>query len=192
MLVLLIAYCTFNYDELRRTLLGEVSSSSTEKYYIGESDYFDNDEIDEGYDSDDVGGTLEEQEEYAGHIKYTVPELDERVRCYLSDNLNLGASGRISVFSTTDVNGNPSVVTVKVYLSDIALNSDNKQIIKSVISSAIGEDIDVLHDGLFNTYYHYGYPINSLDLQFTDTFGNIILQSTGGLKGYTDEYWDLG
>ncbi|MEI3233519.1 hypothetical protein [Intestinibacter bartlettii] len=169
-----------------------VEESSDEDYSSDEDEDYSDEEIPEDCGYDDVGGTPEEQEEYAIDNKYTIKELNERVRGYISSNLNMGSSARVSVFYDNDEYGNPSIITIKIYLADVRLTSDNKEIIMGVISDAVGENIHVMHDELLNTYYHYGYLLDSLDLQFTDTFGHIIVQSKGDSKGYSDNYYDFG
>lgn len=180
-----VLYCGSNYDE--------ISIKLDNLLYALEQKYSDDEEIRDGYDSDDVGGTLEEQEEYAIQDRlYTIDELNEKIRGRLLSNMNLGADGRLSVYYNVDEYGEPNVVTIKLYLAQVKVTSDNKEFLQNAIAQEVGENINVLHDQLLNTYINYGYDLDSLDFQITDTFGNILMQSKGYLMGYSDEYYDFG
>ena len=180
-----VLYCGSNYDE--------ISIKLDNLLYALEQKYSDDEEIPEDCGYDDVGGTLEEQEEYAIQDRlYTIDELNEKIRGHLLSNMNLGSDGRLSVYYDVDEYGEPNVVTIKLYLAQVKVTSDNKEFLQNAIAQEVGENINVLHDQLLNTYINYGYDLDSLDFQINDTFGNILMQSKGYLMGYSDEYYDFG
>lgn len=187
-LVLLIGYITFNYDNLRRILLEQLASSLEEFSIEEKSDYFDNDEIDEGYDSDDVGGTLEEQEEYSADNNYNISDANQRLRNYLLDSMNKAFGYKVGGHIRVDVTTNDTGAVIRIYLGDIKTPEDRNIAIQSCQES----DLNSLHDCILNTYSNYGFSINNLDLRLCDTFGLIILQSKGGNMNSSDKYIDLG
>lgn len=189
-----VLYCGSNYDEISMKLddLTLGSSMEEDEDYTEDEDYCD-EEMPEDCGYDDVGGTPEEQEEYATQDRlYTIDELNEKIRGHLLSNMNLGADARLSVYYDVDEYGEPNVVTIKLYLAQVKVTSDNKEFLQNAIAEEVGENINVLHDQLLNTYINYGYDLDSLDFQITDTFGNILMQSKGYLMGYSDEYYDFG
>ena len=189
-----VLYCGSNYDEISMNLddLTLGSSMEEDEDYTEDEDYCD-EEMPEDCGYDDVGGTPEEQEEYATQDRlYTIDELNEKIRGHLLSNMNLGADARLSVYYDVDEYGEPNVVTIKLYLAQVKVTSDNKEFLQNAIAEEVGENINVLHDQLLNTYINYGYDLDSLDFQITDTFGNILMQSKGYLMGYSDEYYDFG
>lgn len=189
-----VLYCGSNYDEISMKLddLTLGSSMEEDEDYTEDEDYCD-EEMPEDCGYDDVGGTPEEQEEYATQDRlYTIDELNEKIRGHLLSNMNLGADARLSVYYDVDEYGEPNVVTIKLYLTQVKVTSDNKELLQSAIAEEVGENINVLHDQLLNTYINYGYDLDSLDFQITDTFGIILMQSKGYLMDYSDEYYDFG
>lgn len=142
-----------------------------------------------GYD--DVGGTPEEQDQYATQ-DYNISDVNERVKNYLVNSIrkSIGYSTTFTV-SAQSINNNSEVV-VKIYMLDCTLTSDNKEFVQAAAIQAIGDDIKLVHDALYHTYINYGFDINSLDLKMVDYFGSPIIEVKGASFGYTNESIDLG
>ena len=145
-----------------------------------------------GYD--DVGGTEEEQDQYATqnqNSNYSISDVNERVKNYLANSIRQSV-GYNTTFTVSVQSNNDSEVVVKVYMLDCRITSENREFIKAAAIQAIGDDIKLVHDGLYNTYINYGFDINSLDLRMTDNLGNPIIEVKGANMGYTDNSIDLG
>ena len=188
-----ILYCGSNYDEIS-IKLDNLLYALEEKYSDNNTDYSGDEEIRDGYDSDDVGGTLEEQEEYATQDRlYTIDELNQKIRNHLVSQMNMGSHGRIDIGYSSNEYGEPSIVTVKLYMADIkSMSKEEKEILEAEITAEIGEEITIIHDQILNTYIHYGYDLDSVDFQVTNTFGIVITETKGYLMGYSNEYYDFG
>ncbi len=146
-----------------------------------------------GYD--DVGGTPEEQDEYSTQNvnNYNISDVNERVKNYLVNSIrqSIGYNNNITYRVSVQSTNNDSEVVVKIYMN-CRITSDNRDFIKAAAIQAIGDDIKLVHDGLYNTYINYGFDISSLYLATTDNFGDPIIEVKGGNMGYTDNSIDLG
>lgn len=185
--VLGFIYCAVNkvtYDSLSIKLQNYL--------YAKQKDSEEND-IPEDCGYDDVGGTPEEQDEYATqNNNYNISDVNQRVRSYLINSIRQSV-GYDTVFtvSVQSIN-NDSEVIVNISMLDYTVTSDNRDFIKAAAIQAIGDDIKLVHDGLYNTYINYGFNINSLDLKMTAKLDITIIECKGGNMGYTDNSIDLG
>lgn len=166
-----------------------VEESSDEDYSYDEDEDYSDEEIPEDCGYDDVGGTPEEQEQYASQDSTNnISEVNQSLRNYLVSLMNQAFGYNVGGHIRVNVATNDTSATIKIYLADIKTPEDRNIAIQSCQES----DLNSLHDGILNTYSNYGFSINNLDLRLCDTFGVIILQSQGGNMNSSDKYIDLG
>ena len=144
-----------------------------------------------GYD--DVGGSPEEQDQYATqnqNSNYNISDVNQRVRNYLINTMNKAFGYNVGGHIRADVSTNDVSAVIIIYLADIKSTEDRNIAIQSC--QGYESDFNIIHDCILNTYTNYGFNISNLDLRVCDTYGMIIMQSNGVNMGYTDNSIDLG
>lgn len=164
------------------------------KYNKDQDEMAEENDIPEDCGYDDVGGTPQEQDEYSTQNvnNYNISDVNQRVRSYLINSIrqSIGYNTLFTV-SVQSIN-NDSDVIITICMLDCELTSDNKEFVKAAAIQAIGDDIKLVHDGLYNTYVNYGFNINSLNLKMTAKLDMTIIEVKGGNMGYTNNSIDLG
>ena len=160
------------------------------KYNKDQDEMAEKNYIPEDCGYDDVGGSLEEQDEYATN-NYHISDVNNGLRNYLINIMNKGFGYKVGGHIRTDISTNDVSAVIIIYLDDIKTTEDRNIGIRS--AQGHQSDFDTIHDCVLNTYDYYGFSnISNLDLRLCDHYGNIIMQSNNINMDCTDKVIDLG